>query len=566
VSIALPLATTRDAARRSPAAAAGQIARLAIGDFRERSRTVGFLVMLVAGVWSAHIFLPANHANYSTLQILDHRPLYSSAYVGTLVAIMTTVFYGAAGFYLVKDAIERDRRTRVGAILAATGLSNRGYTLAKALSNFLALASLAAVLATSAGVLQMVRGEERTFDLIGLLTPFVWITLPYLALIGSIAVLFEAIPWLRGGLGNVVWFFAWIGTIGQQGFSAGRALSPWRDPTGMHAVMEDLIEATRRFTHAPPSSDLRMSVGLNIRDTPWDLTTFPWAGFAWTPEFMVPRLFWFAVAIAIAALAAIPFDRFDRATIPGLGKRARDARVPAAAPGAAQVAAPAAGPLAVPVPQFGDATRLASLPAPRGFGLLSLVGSELAVALKGLSKAWFFVAIAAAVVALFIPLAGTRGLGALLWIWPILVWSAFGTREAQSGTAALFDSAPRPLSRQLPASWLAGVAIAALATGPVAIRLAMAGESAGAATWLAGVAFVPAFALACGALSGTPRLFEAFYLVLWYAGPVNRVPMFDFGGASVARGAYGTAFTFAAAAAVCLVTAHLARRRRMAGK
>jgi hypothetical protein len=168
------------------------------------------------------------------------------------------------------------------------------------------------------------------------------------------------------------------------------------------------------------------------------------------------------------------------------------------------------------------------------------------------------------VVALFIPLAGTRGLGALLWIWPILVWSAFGTREAQSGTAALFDSAPRPLSRQLPASWLAGVAIAVLATGPVAIRLAMAGESAGAATWLAGVAFVPAFALACGALSGTPRLFEALYLVLWYAGPVNRVPMLDFGGASVARGSFGTALAFAAAAAGCLVIAHLARRRRMA--
>src|SRR6185436_2557349 len=134
VSIALPLAATRDTAHRSPLRAAGQVVRLAIGDFRERSRTVGFLVMLVAGVWSANIFLPPPGSRYATLQILDHRPLYGSACVGSLVAILTTAFFGLAGFYLVKDAIERDRRTRVGPILAATGLSKPAYTLSKWLS------------------------------------------------------------------------------------------------------------------------------------------------------------------------------------------------------------------------------------------------------------------------------------------------------------------------------------------------------------------------------------------------------------------------------------------------
>jgi hypothetical protein len=533
---------------------------MALGDFRERSRRIGFLVMLVAGVWSAHIFLPPNHAKYSTLQILEHRADYGSAYVGTLVAIMATVFYGFAGFYLVKDAIDRDRQTRVGAVLAATRLSKPAYTLAKALSNFLVLASLAGVLAVSAGVLQMVRGEDRAFDLIALLTPFVWISLPYLALIASIAVLFEATPGLRGGLGNVVWFFLWISGVAQQGISSGRTLSPWLDPTGMHAVIGNLIDATQRAFAVPPGADLHMSLGINIRDSAWNLTTFPWAGFTWTPEFVAPRLLWFAVAIAIAALAAIPFDRFDRGANPG-----RSARVRGGLP--ATPSAPiAAGPIAaaaLPIPQTSDVSRLAGLPVVRAGGLVTLVRSEIVVALKGQSKWWFLVAGAAAIVALFVPIAATRVMSALLWIWPILVWSEFGTREARSGTAALFDSAPRPLSRQLPATWLSGVAIAALATGPVGLRLAMAGEVSGAVTWAAGVAFVPAFALACGALTGTPRLFEALYLVLWYAGPVNRVAMLDFGGGSVTGGGLGTAAAFGAAAAGSLLTAHVARRQRL---
>jgi hypothetical protein len=528
------------------------IVRLAIGDFRERSRRIGFLIMLVAGVWSANLFLPPAGSRYATVQILGHRPLYGSATVGTLVAILTTVFFGLAGFYLVKDAIERDRQTGVGDILAATGLSKPAYTLAKALSNFFALASLTAVLAISAGVIQMVRGEDRSLDVIALVTPFVWVSLPYMALIAAAAVLFEATPGLRGGLGNVVWFFAWISSIAQQAIRSDNPLSPWRDPTGLHAVMNGLIAATRAAAHTPPGADLRMSIGFNIRSTPWELATFPWDGFAWTPAHVAPRLFWFVVAVALAAVAAIPFDRFDRARAFALGGGTR-----AATPDAAPIGGTGA-PDHVP-----DMARLASLPVKRAHGIVPLVASEIAVALKAMPKMWFVVAIGAAITALFLPLPALPGISALLWIWPILVWSECGTREARNGTAALFDSAPRPLSRQLPATWLANVAIALALTAPIGIRLALAGESAAALTWAAGVLFVPAFACACGALSGTPRLFEALYLVLWYAGPVNRVPRLDYGGGSVTGGLV-TAAGFAVAAAAGLVIAHFARRQRLA--
>ena len=116
------------------------------------------------------------------------------------------------------------------------------------------------------------------------------------------------------------------------------------------------------------------------------------------------------------------------------------------------------------------------------------------------------------------------------WIWPILIWSALGTREARQGTSQLVFSTPHPLRRQLPACWLAGVAIALLTGLGPALRLAAAGNSSGLAAWLTAGFFIPTLALALGVWSGSRKLFEVTYVLLWYAGPVNRISPLDYMG------------------------------------
>jgi hypothetical protein len=49
---------------------------------------------------------------------------------------------------------------------------------------------------------------------------------------------------------------------------------------------------------------------------------------------------------------------------------------------------------------------------------------------------------------------------------------------------------------------------------------------------LVGVVFVPALALAAGRASGTPRLFEIAFLLLWYLGPANQQAVLDFTGST----------------------------------
>src|SRR5262249_29097699 len=142
------------------------------------------------------------------------------------------------GFYIVKNAVDRDRTTGVGQILAATPLSKASYTFGKFLSNFAVLSATVVVLAVCALVMQSLVGEDRQFNLIALLSPFVLVALPAMALTASIAVLFETLPLLRGGFGNIVWFFAWsmLG-IGLPELSGNHRL----DPMGFMAVADSMI-------------------------------------------------------------------------------------------------------------------------------------------------------------------------------------------------------------------------------------------------------------------------------------------------------------------------------------
>jgi len=123
-----------------------------------------------------------------------------------------------------------------------------------------------------------------------------------------------------------------------------------------------------------------------------------------------------------------------------------------------------------------------------------------------------------------------RWVPAVAWIWPVLLWSGMGNREAYYRVEQLVLSAPRPLRRQLPATWLAGVAVAAVSGAGIAAFLAIRGDAAGLLGWGAGVLFVPSLALALGTLSRSSKAFEVIYSIWWYAGPISGLAPLDYSG------------------------------------
>lgn len=516
---------------------------LALADFLERVRRTSFLMTLGLAVAMGY----AVSSGHLKLWLGDVRGIYNSAWVGVLMALVTNMLLSLAGFYVVKNAVERDRRTGVGQILATTPMSKPLYTLGKAASNLAVLMAMVAVLAAMAVVAQALAGEAARVEVWKLFSPFLFLCLPAMAVVAALAVLFETIPWLRGGFGNVVWFFAWGGLA-----PVAIELEGFRDPFGLGVVTSTLFRVMReRFGKTDHSLTLGMIA--NERAS----RTFVWEGMDWTPGIVLGQLAWILVAVGIALLAALFFDRFDSSR-GSVRSRSRSRKTKGAISAAAVETAPFPAPVAL---------HLQPLPlGARRFRFLGLLRAETRLLLKGQRWWWYAVALGLLAAGLAAPLASARAVVLpLAWIWPLLLWSALGSREARYATDGLVFSAARPLSRQLPAAWAAGVLLAMAAGGGVALRLALSGDWMGLGAWLVGALFIPTLALALGVWSGGGKLFEVVYLLLWYLGPMEHVPMMDFVGSVPAAVRAGMPLIYLAATGLLGLAAVAGRKRQLAG-
>ena len=116
---------------------------LMLADYRQRVRSYSFWVMLLGMIFFTYLFVPRLDASmYIALNLGGYRPVYNSAWIGYVTAIMTSIFLSLIGFYLVNSGIKTDSYTRVGQIISSTSISNFKYLLAKMLSNFFVLLTI----------------------------------------------------------------------------------------------------------------------------------------------------------------------------------------------------------------------------------------------------------------------------------------------------------------------------------------------------------------------------------------------------------------------------------------
>ena len=512
---------------------------IALADFLERTRRYSFLITLLFAVFLGY----ATATGRILIQLDEYRGVYTSGWIGTLMAMVITSFVSLIGFYIVKNSVERDRETGVGAILAATPLSKPAYAIGKWLSNFAVLSAIVAILAAAAILMQFLSAEDPRLDLWALLSPFLLLALPAMALTAAFALCFEMLPGLRGGFGNVVWFFLW---------SFGLSLpmvknAPWMDAIGFVTVMKSLESAAQRgipgYQHGISFTiqgvrPLRIAEGLR------------WGGIEWGWSGIALRFAWFAVVALMLLAVSFVFDRFENVKADSLPARKRKAQLVTESAAARAVRSRHAN------------IKLSSARAASVAGAFpQMVLAELRLALKGFRWWWYVVAAGLLVSQFVTPLNVSRGpLLALAWLWPTLVWSGLGTREKSRGTEQVVFSCPGILVRQFPASWVSGILIALVCGAGAAVRLALSGDYAGGVAWLAGAIFVPTLALALGVWSGTSKSFEGFYTALWYVGPLNHSPGFDYTGAATGAHAIRNAALYFAIAGGLLIAA-FARRR-----
>jgi len=93
--------------------------------------------------------------------------------------------------------------------------------------------------------------------------------------------------------------------------------------------------------------------------------------------------------------------------------------------------------------------------------------------------------------------------------------------------------------------------------------LSLAHDWTGLLAWAIGALFIPSLALALGTWSGSNRLFEAVYTILWYVGPLNGLSALDYMGVLNASVANGVHWYYLAATFILVGLATLGRWRQV---
>jgi hypothetical protein len=194
-------------------------------------------------IYAAYVYLPPGGSGYLTVDIHGHRPRATTRQAGGMLALLANTFIGLAGFYLVRGAIQRDRETGVGAVLASTPLTRLFYLLSKLLSGFAVLAAMMSVLWLAGGALQLILGEDPRLDIIALCQPLIIFCLPAMLIVAAVAVAFDSWPVFRGGFGNVAYFFLWVSSIARGPYHAGGG--PAGRSLGANVIIRSVIAAAR---------------------------------------------------------------------------------------------------------------------------------------------------------------------------------------------------------------------------------------------------------------------------------------------------------------------------------
>ncbi len=499
---------------------------IALADFRERSRRYSFWVFLVLIAYATYLFIPAPGAPYTTVRFGDYRGIYNSAWISSQVTLLTVTILSLVGFYFIKGAVNRERRLRTHELLASSPINNFTYLAGKFGGNVLVLLSMILTLALTSAILQFARNEDRTIMIFDLLAPYLLIIAPVMIFIAALAILFDCVKFLRGGIGNVIFYIFWVFAIVTGGMNKSE-VTPLLDFFGISFLWNEMMKGCAAAVSSYVPWEGIHSLGFNFTlSGPPQLETFLWNGPHWSPAILIGRLALLVVSVAVVSVSASLFRRFDEA--PGIIKQRFWSKKQTSTPNGQSAASLASA----------DSPKVTSLTPliarSRKITLVRLLTAELRIALNGVSKWWYLIAAGIFVAGMLTPFAiSHKFLLAAAWFWPLLIWSAMGCRDQLFDTRQMVQSTPGGVWAQLSMQWLAGFLIAVAIGGFIGVRTLFTGDFDLLAHWLIGAMFIPSLAIAGGVITGGRKLFEVLYTLIFYVGPLNKTPMCDFTGSMI---------------------------------
>jgi hypothetical protein len=492
-----------------------------LADFRQRTRQQSFIVTLLSMSVLTLLFFPSLDAQYQTLVINGYRGIYNSEWLGICLAMLNVLFLPIICFYLIKNGLELDRQSMTSELIAATPVSKLTYLFSKWCTNVFILVCIVSVMLVSIILIQLFYGESYQINLWAFAWPQLVFVMPMLLAVASLAIMFESIKWLKGGVGNVVYFFLWTGSI----------ISTIESVSGIGSLLSQIeTEVEERF----PLHQGSTNIGINIVNETDQVKTFIWQGIEPTAIHVLGTIPLLLISLICFIFAVIFFDRFSKNSLPESKKsswlmRALNTHV---------------------INRLDALFVILSKP----FSFTRMLRLELKLLLKGHSTYWVIGLLSLNIIQLFI---SQQLLVSIVlpisWLWCVLVLSQLGQVEKHANTVELITYSKKSAVLQSLTSYSAGWVLLAMASLGSLLRFAFMAEWLLLIQVIIAISFSVSLAYFCGAFTGTKRMFEILYTATWYMGPIQTALYVDFFGVnSEVSWQAGMPYYFAAIA-LCLL-------------
>ena len=474
-------------------------------DFLIRLRRPSTIVVFLLLSAVPYLWIPDPSTGRALMQIGGRRALYNSATIGMATATLATMFVGLIGFYVISNALRRDVLSRCGYVIASTTMRGSEYLAGKFAGNVVFLSVFTAGFMATAMAMVVVRGEAPLEPWV-FAKQYLMLAPPAIAFVSATAILFESTPLLRTKLGDVLYFFLWIGLMGSiasmldQGIGASWA--PFFDYSGFGVLLQQM-----KMYYGTSS----LSIGSSTFDAakgPYDF-----GGLHVTWYWVATRITATLAPLALLGVARLFFHRFDPARVRAVPnektRRSWLGRLNLISKPLARLLVRVLSPFAAR-PAMTDA--LATIAA---FPLLT---------------------VAMVVFAIMAVAAGTAN-DLFTGVLPIsfaacaIAIADISSREKRAGTTALVFAAPGLRARFV--LWkFASTLIVALAFLGVPLASAIVTRPHMTVALLTGVVFLAAASTALGILSSNPKTFIVAFLTFWYIATQDRgsSPELDFAG------------------------------------
>lgn len=506
------------------------IYEIARADFLQRVKQKSTLVAIVFMMYFSYLAVPSIEATYyNTVYGVDgtvaYRGIYNSTWIGFLITFIVIVYMTLIGFFLSKNTVYRDKQTRVGEIIATSDLKYGNYLMGKAISNVVYLLLIVCVMVLITVFLQVIRDESTSVELINILIPITYVAVPAIIITSILSVIFESLPSMQTIGGGITYFCVWITIVMLSVLGNMKALIPNEMVQNIFAVVSKYVDVfginslsnmmSKGIIEKFPEFNGSFTLGSGIGIT--EIKTFEWDNINWEFSMIIPRILWVLVALFLLFIAA---KRFRKKVIlrnsynRGYRKSKKNAKVKEIRGLSCDNMTPAK--------------------MSKGkFSLLDMIIEEINLNLRGVSIWWFI--IQGTLILNIVPVPDNIAINSTIpaaFIVPVFVLARVGTLDTKYNTEKYLYATPNYKLNQLIAMWLSVFTLMLIIGSSTVIKVAFCGGIKNVLVLIIGIVFITSLSVFLGVVSCSSTLFEVIYILLWYIGPLNKMPYFDFLGIS----------------------------------